>query len=215
MKIAKGSTLWLLNSILLDIIVLIAIFIFENKIKIYLTYLLLIILIITILLFIFFRDPTRAIGKEIVAPADGKIQNIKNIKDKEIGNCVQISIFMNIYNVHVNRMPLDGHILKIVHKYGSHIPAFKKESEKNERLIITIKTKIGKIKIIQIAGTIARRIKPYIKEGDKLKKGDKIGIIKLGSRVDIFIPKIKIKKINVKIGEKIKAGENTIAEIND
>jgi phosphatidylserine decarboxylase len=122
---------------------------------------------------------------------------------------------MNIYNVHVNRIPLDGTVKDIVHIHGIHLPAFKKESEKNERVITTIETKIGTIKIIQIAGTIARRIVPYIKKGDKLKKGEKIGIIRFGSRVDIFLPTNKIKKINIKVGDIVKAGETTIAETND
>ncbi len=122
---------------------------------------------------------------------------------------------MNIYNVHVNRIPLDGTVKDIVHIHGIHLPAFKKESEKNERVISTIDTKIGTVKIIQIAGTIARRIIPYIKKGDKLKKGDKIGIIRFGSRVDIYLPTKKIKKILVKVGDIIKAGETTIAETND
>jgi phosphatidylserine decarboxylase len=164
---------------------------------------------------IFFRDPEREIGKGIVACADGRIREIKNIKDDYIGDCTRISTFMNIYNVHVNRMPIDGTIKNIFHKSGFHLPAFKKESEKNERLIITVDTKIGKIKIIQIAGTLARRIVPYIKKGEKLKKGEKIGIIRFGSRVDIFLPEKRIKGLLVKKGEMVKAGENSIAKIND
>ena len=121
---------------------------------------------------------------------------------------------MNLYNVHVNRIPLEGTIKDVVHISGTHLPAFKKESEGNERVIIMIDTDIGAIKLIQIAGTLARRIVPYIKKGDKLKKGEKIGIIRLGSRVDIYIPSKKIKKINVKLGDMIKAGEKSIAEIN-
>jgi phosphatidylserine decarboxylase len=122
---------------------------------------------------------------------------------------------MNVYNVHVNRMPIDGIIKEIVHKKGSHLPAFKKKSIKNEKVIIIIDTKIGLIKIIQIAGTLARRIVPYIRKGDRLKKGEKIGIIRLGSRVDMFLPIKKIKNINIKLGDTIKAGVVSIAEIND
>ena len=122
---------------------------------------------------------------------------------------------MNVHNVHVNRMPLDGIVKDVVHHSGIHLPAFKKESEKNERVITTIDTNIGTIKVNQIAGTLARRIVPYIKKGDKLKKGERIGIIRFGSRVDVYLPSKKIKKILVKIGEVVKAGETTIAEIND
>ena len=122
---------------------------------------------------------------------------------------------MNLHNVHVNRMPLDGLIKDVVHIFGSHLPAFKKDSARNERVIITIDTDIGLVKLIQISGTLARRIVPYIKKGDKLKKGEKIGIILFGSRVDIYIPSKKIEYINVKLGDKIRAGEKSIAKIND
>jgi phosphatidylserine decarboxylase len=169
---------------------------------------------ISCVLLIFFRDPDRKIGKGVVAVADGRIREITKIRDNEVGNCIKISVFMNIQNVHVNRMPMDGEIEKIIHHDGTHIPAFKKDSEKNERVIFIIKTKIGIIKVIQIAGTIARRIVPYTREGERVKKGEKLGIIRLGSRVDVYLPANKIKSINVKIKDKIRAGEDTIAEIN-
>jgi phosphatidylserine decarboxylase len=169
----------------------------------------------TVIFLIFFRDPDRVIGKGIVASADGKIREITDVKDDDIGNCTMISTFMNLYNVHVNRIPIDGTVKNITHKKGLHLPAFKKESEKNERVITIIDTKIGTVKVIQIAGTIARRIFPYIKIGDKMKKGEKIGIIKFGSRVDVYLPNKKLSKICVRVGDIIKAGESTIAEIND
>ena len=166
-------------------------------------------------LFVFFRDPERKIGNGVVACADGKIREITKIVDEDVGNCFKISTFMNIHNVHVNRMPLDGVIKNIVHTSGLHLPAFKKESEKNERVIITFDSDIGTVKVVQIAGTIARRIVPYIKNGDKLKKGTKIGIIRLGSRVDVYLPSNKIKKLLISVGDVVKAGVDTIAEIND
>ncbi|KYK30202.1 hypothetical protein AYK20_04440 [Thermoplasmatales archaeon SG8-52-1] len=169
----------------------------------------------TVLFLIFFRDPDRIIGKGVVASADGKIREITDVKDDDIGNCTMISTFMNLHNVHVNRLSLDGTVKNITHKKGFHLPAFKKESEKNERVITIIDTKIGTLKVIQIAGTIARRIFPYIKIGDKMKKGERIGIIKFGSRVDVYLPTKKLSKICVRVGDIVKAGETTIAEIND
>jgi len=112
-------------------------------------------------------------------------------------------------------MPLDGTIKNTAHERGPHLPAFRKESEKNERMITTIDTAIGTVKVIQIAGTLARRIVPYVKKEDKLKKGERIGIIRFGSRVDIYLPSKKISKVCVKVGDMVKAGEDTIAEIND
>ena len=131
---------------------------------------------------------------------------------------VAIDLFfsrMNIHNVHVNRMPIDGIIRETIHLPGSHLPAFKKESEKNERFIIKIKTSIGMIKITQIAGTLARRIVPYIKKDDIIKKGEKIGIIRLGSRVDLYLPNNKYLKYKVKKGDKLNAGESSVAKIYD
>ena len=163
----------------------------------------------------FFRDPDRIIGKGIVSPADGYIRDIYEFIDNDLGKCKIISIFMNIHNVHINRMPIDGEIIEIIHKSGSHIPAFKKESERNERFIIKIKTSIGIIKIVQIAGTIARRIIPYVKKNDIIKKGEKIGIIRLGSRVDLYLPNKKNIKYKVTKSDNVKAGESCVAKIND
>jgi phosphatidylserine decarboxylase len=216
MRIAQGSKIWIFASFIAGLIFLIltiattwstpsSIFLFFTVV----------VFLKTFVLLLFFRDPDRVIGKGIVACADGRIREIADINDDKIGNSLKISTFMNVYNVHVNRIPLDGDIKFIEHISGIHLPAFKKESDKNERMITTINTKIGPIKIIQIAGTLARRIVPYIKKGDKLKKGERIGIIRFGSRVDVYLPSKKIKKILVKIGEGVKAGETTIAEIND
>ena len=213
MKIAKGASSWIANSIVVSSVFLFLFIIFNGfDFSIVLFFISVILYCLTAFFVLFFRDPDRTIGKGIVACADGKIREITKLKDKDIGDCVLISTFMNVYNVHVNRMPLDGTVKDVKHINGLHLPAFKKESEKNERVIILVDTKIGKIKIVQIAGTLARRIVPYIKKGDKLKKGDKIGIIRLGSRVDIYLPSGKIK---VKVRDCVKAGVNCIAEIND
>jgi phosphatidylserine decarboxylase len=210
MKLAKGSKSIIITPIIVscffDILFLI---VGLNKLGVIFILFSILSFLLAILFLIFFRDPERKIGKGIVAAADGKIREITKINDKDIGECSLVSTFMNIYNVHVNRMPLDGEIKNIKHISGIHLPAFKKESENNERVIIIINTKYGKIKIVQIAGTLARRIVPYIKKGDKLKKGDKIGIIRLGSRVDVYVPK-KLE-IKVKVGERVLAGESVIA----
>lgn len=216
MNIAKGSKWWILSPFIAFIFFSILFIFFRDEVIGAVFILLsLITFLIIIIMIIFFRDPDRIIGKEIVACADGRIREICNLKDGDAGDCIKISTFMNVYNVHINRMPIDGTIKNIVHKYGFHLPAFRKESDKNEKVIIIAETKIGIIKIIQIAGTLARRIVPYIKKGNKLKKGEKIGIIRFGSRVDVYLPTKKIKNILVKRGDLVKAGERTIAEIND
>jgi len=215
MKIAKDSTSWILTTLFTGIFFLILSLILKELLGSIFLFISVILFLMTLLFLVFFRDPERNIGNGIVAPADGKIREISKIKDDNIGDCTKISTFMNLHNVHVNRMPFDGIIKDVVHIDGAHLPAFKKESERNERVIITANTDIGMIKIIQIAGTLARRIVPYVKSGDKLKKGDKIGLIRLGSRVDIYLSTKKIKHITIKINDRVKAGVDKIAEIND
>jgi len=214
MKFTKGTYSWIITPFIFFVLFIFLIFIYPT----YYNQLLIISIIfflITLFFIIFFRDPERKIGKDIVAPADGYIRDIYEIEDVDIGKCIILSIFMNIHNVHVNRMPIDGIIKEIIHIHGSHLPAFKKESERNERFVIKIKTSIGMIKIIQIAGTLARRIVPYIKNDDIINKGEKIGIIRLGSRVDLYLPNNKNLKYKVKKGDKIKAGESSVAKIDD
>ena len=203
MRIAKGCWSWVAPPLLLSILFL-ALSWFS------LWFLVLFVPVCCILVFflIFFRDPERTIGEGIIAPADGKIRDIKHEKDQFL-----ISTFMEVNNVHVNRMPLDGRISKMTHFPGYHLRAWKKESDLNERVVITIETAIGQVTVVQLAGLIARRVYPYIKEGDTLKKGDRIGIIRLGSRVDVYLPKEKIKSIPVKIGDPVFAGKDTIAFI--
>ncbi|MCD6448318.1 MAG: phosphatidylserine decarboxylase [Thermoplasmata archaeon] len=157
-------------------------------------------LLLQIFFLYFFRDVERHIEDGIISPADGKIL---------YAGRHSVSIFMSIFDMHVNLMPYDGKIVSMKHIYGSHRPAYG-NVEKNERMEIEIESDIGRIKLIQIAGVFARRIVPYIKEGDFVKKGEKIGIIRFGSRVEIILP----ESCHVVAGEgkKIKAGEK-IAEI--
>ena len=214
MSIARGGISWIAFSFLVTIVLIISTFFFQGNIRIALIFLSAIGALKTCILVVFFRDPERNIGHGIVAVADGVIREISKVKDKDVGECTKISTFMNIHNVHVNRMPIDGKIQDIIHIDGSHLPAFTKESERNERVVLLIKSKIGLVKVIQIAGTVARRIVPYIKKGDTVKKGEKIGLIRLGSRVDIYLPTKNIKQVTVKVKDRIKAGEDTIAEIH-
>jgi phosphatidylserine decarboxylase len=215
MKIAQGGISWLISSFFVTLFLFILSLYTNNFARFFVIFLFAISLLIFFILCIFFRDPERKTGKGIVAVADGVVREIASKDDKDIGKCTMISTFMNIHNVHVNRMPIDGVIKKISYYKGTHIPAFKKESEKNERIKILIKSERELFKIILIAGTLARRIVPYIHQGDKINKGEKIALIRLGSRVDVFLPENIIKSINVKMHDKLKAGEDTIAETYD
>jgi phosphatidylserine decarboxylase len=203
MLIAKGCLSWVLPPILGDLLFLYLTWAYG------LVYLagLIPLLAVTVFFLIIYRDPTRVIGTGIVSPADGRIRDIKVTDQKTF-----ISVFMEVNNVHVNRMPLDGAVKKMVHFPGTHLRAWKKESDLNERVTIDLETPLGPVTLVQLAGLIARRVYPYIKDGDVLKKGDKIGIIRLGSRVDVHLPTDKIKQVTVKVGDPVLAGITTIAE---
>jgi phosphatidylserine decarboxylase len=167
-------------------------------------------LLIFLFFIIFFRDPEREIGEGIVAPADGKLTIVEEKHD-----ILRLSIVMGLGNVHVNRAPIEGEVLKIEHIPGKHVIAASKDSDANERLVTTLDTKIGQVKIVQIAGAFARRIKSYIKKGDNLSKGQRIGIIRFGSRVDMYLPKNGIKLV-VKEGATVIAGTSSIGtEVTD
>lgn len=215
MNIAKGGFSWIICCFLFFLLVSIFSLYTQGFLQYSLFLSSLILFMIFCVLLVFFRDPHRTIGQGIVAVADGKIREITYENDTDIGDCIKISTFMNIHNVHVNRMPSSGIIQELTHHPGSHIPAYKKESERNERVILLIKSSFGLIKIVLIAGTLARRIVPYVQKNKSLKKGDKISLIRLGSRVDIYLPQKNINTIAVAVGDKILAGETTIATLND
>lgn len=171
--------------------------------------------------FYFFRDPDRFIPQEprvIVAPADGKIINIQGMKEESFlkGEYVRVSIFMNIFSVHVNRAPISGQIEYVKYHPGKFISAFKeKASLDNEQVLIGINggedKREFKVLVKLIAGLIARRIVLWKGEGDKLSKGERISLIKFGSRVDLYVPSgVELK---VKEGNWVKAGETVIGLI--
>ena len=215
MNIAKGGLSWIVISYFFAILFVVISYYVSVPIKYVTLFFSALLLVISFLFVIFFRDPKRKTGEGVVAVADGVIREIADENDIDVGQCTKISTFMNIHNVHVNRMPLDGTVMGITHYSGAHIPAFKKESEKNERVVLLLKTEIGTVKIILIAGTLARRIVPYVNKGDTVQKGKKIGLIRLGSRVDIYLPTNKIQTIAVNMRDRVKAGEDTIAKIHD
>lgn len=168
-------------------------------------------LILLVFFLIFFRDPERAIPpyeNVAVSAADGKVVEIK---DEEFEGEVykKVSVFMNIFNVHVNRMPVSGKVVKVVHKPGKFLTADKPESSfENEQNIIYIESKYGQIVVKQVAGFLARRTVCYANEGDKLLMGDRLGIIKFSSRVDHYFP--AHTSIVVNINDHVKAGETVI-----
>ena len=161
----------------------------------------------------FFRDPERSIPpfKDVlVSPADGKV--IEVFQSEHNGQAVtKISIFMNVFNVHVNRMPITGKILSVKHVEGKFLPADRPDaSYENEQNVIEIESEYGNITVKQIAGLIARRTVCYAKEGETLPIGDRLGIIKFSSRLEVFVP--KGFDISLKNGDIVKAGESVLAK---
>ena len=176
-------------------------------------------ILITIWVYYFFRDPERfPINDDrfLVSPADGLISNIKEVSgpielNLENKSYTKVSVFMNVFNCHVNRTPLTGTVEEIYYKPGKFLNAsLDKASEENERNYFKIKNnKLGEeIIIVQIAGLIARRIVCEVEQGQNLKQGDRIGMIRFGSRVDIYF---KNKKLLVRKGQNVIAGESLIA----
>ena len=170
-------------------------------------------LILLIFTFYFFRDPERVvpIGNDIlVSPADGLITNITKIKEgKKL--YTKVSIFLSIFNVHIQRLPISGEVTKVDYIEGKFINAtLDKASDENERLKITIKNGNNLIYVTQIAGLIARRIVNYVKPNEKINQGERYGIIKFGSRVDIEFP--NNFKLLVNEGQQCIGGETIIAQ---
>ena len=179
----------------------------------------LILTIISIWVYYFFRDPDRfSIGddKYLVSPADGLIVDISERSGPEelrLENktYTRVSIFMNVFNCHVNRIPLSGKIEEIYYKPGKFLNAsLDKASEENERNYFKINSNKSseEIIIVQIAGLVARRIVCEVEQGQELKQGDRIGMIRFGSRVDLYF---KNKKVLAKLGQNVTAGESLIA----
>jgi phosphatidylserine decarboxylase len=167
----------------------------------------------------FYRDPDRKPRGGLVSPADGKVIIIDQQDDKHVGRALRIAIFMSPIDVHVNRVPTSARLLGIHHSPGGYLPAFKKESERNERLTTNWHATgedddglpVGTpFTLVQIAGTLARRIVPWKKTGQTLARGERYGMIKFGSRVDLYLP--PDVEPCVKIGQRVKAGETMMAK---
>ena len=196
----------------ISIIITFIVWLFSN----FLTF---IMLLITVWVYYFFRDPDRVAINDnsyLVSPADGLVTDISEINGpEELGlennKYTRISIFMNVFNCHVNRTPIEGKVEEIFYKPGKFFNASldkaSKENERNYYKILSIKGE--EIIIVQIAGLIARRIICEVSKDQNLKQGDRIGMIRFGSRVDLFV---KNKKILTKIGQNVVAGESLLAK---
>ncbi len=158
----------------------------------------------------FFRDPERRpCGEGVLSPADGRVVEVGRVLDDFVGDAHRVGIFMSPFDVHVNRSPVEGKVVGVRYVPGKRAVAFApKASEVNERNYVMIEGPLGRFKVCQIAGLLARRIVCYVGEGSSLSRGQRIGIIKLGSRVDLYMPSCYLPL--VKVGDRVKAGSSVI-----
>ena len=165
----------------------------------------------------FFRDPKRHIPQDpllVVSPADGKVMSVTATTDEDFmnGPATRVTIFLNIFNVHVQRAPLGGHVAHYDYQPGTFVAAWREEaSRENERASLGIETDAGPLLVRQIAGLVARRIATYPREGDTVSRGDRIGLIRFGSRVDLFLP--PDWPVIVQPGDKVQGGETPVARV--
>jgi phosphatidylserine decarboxylase len=169
-------------------------------------------LLIVLLLIFFFRDPERRVPPGdglILAPADGRVVRIAFPDEERGGDGISISIFLSLLDVHVNRSPLKGRIAEVLYRKGNFHLAFRDEaSGENEQNIITLAHGQDRIRVKQIAGLIARRIVCWVKPGEEVEAGQRIGLIKFGSRVDMILP--QEAEIRIREGDKVKGGISII-----
>lgn len=177
-------------------------------------------ILIAVFVIAFFRDPERIIpgdNASIVSPADGKVIKVERVRDDKFlkADALRICIFMNVFNVHVNRAPYPGRVLKILYNPGRFFNAsLDKASLLNEQNALILEGAGGRrFAFNQIAGLIARRIVCRVKEGMELEKGERFGMIRFGSRVDVYLP--PECRANVQAGDKVRAGSSVIGYWTD
>ncbi|MGA3083790.1 MAG: phosphatidylserine decarboxylase family protein [Thermodesulfobacteriota bacterium] len=174
--------------------------------------------LLTLFVISFFRDPERKSPQEekaILAPADGRVLLIE---DKEMapfstGGTIKVSIFMSVFNCHVNRIPVSGTIEKVFYRAGNFYSANQERaSAQNEQNALLLRTNEGQeISVVQVAGLLARRIVCWVRSGDTVKRGERFGLIRFGSRVDLFLP--SSVRILIHRGDKVKAGLTILGEL--
>ncbi len=157
-------------------------------------------------LLVFFRDPERhADGAGVVSAADGRVRAV----DRE-GARWRISVFMNVTDVHVNRFPLDASVVSVSDAGRGHRPAYRADAHHNRQRAYTLDTRLGPVEVVQMTGVVARRLVTFVSAGDQRARGDRLGMIVLGSRVDVLLPADRCRP-KVSVGERVRAGVSVIA----
>jgi phosphatidylserine decarboxylase len=173
--------------------------------------------LVTLFVLQFFRDPARPVpgdARSVLSPADGRIVAIEQTRDAYLDrDALKVSVFMNVFNVHSNRSPVDGEVKQRWYNRGSFVnAALDKASVENERNALWLRAEAGHdVTCVQVAGLIARRILCYVQAGDRLARGQRYGFIRFGSRVDVYLP--PGSQVRVSIGEKVYASATILAEL--
>jgi phosphatidylserine decarboxylase len=172
-------------------------------------------LVLTLFLTYFFRDPERAVPTApglVISPADGRIIALERVREEKFLQqpAQKLSIFMNVFDVHVNRAPVAGRVSALAYQPGRYLAANRPEApDQNEQLAMLLRTPDGAaVVMVQIAGLLARRIISYVQEGEDLDRGERVGLICFGSRVDLYLP--EQCQVQVGIGQKVKAGSSIL-----
>ena len=172
-------------------------------------------LLLALFFLYFFRNPERSgasAGGELLSPADGRVMAVEDLFEQEFlhEQARRVSIFMSVFDVHVNRAPCEGRVERVEHRDGRFRVAFKKGiDEKNERNYIVVGRNHEKLLLVQVAGFLARRIICYVREHDRVEKGEPVGMIAFGSRVDVYMP--TTYQVAVEKGQKVKSGLTILA----
>lgn len=212
MKIASDAYYFLVSGLALLIAMIVLLVRYEIA---WLNYPIIAVSIYILLVIFFFRDPDRRIPdnpQALISPADGRVIAVDDKIPEYFSEFKQrVSIFLSMLDVHINRIPIAGKIQRLEYHKGKFLPAFReKASELNEHTVIVIKNVNGKIGLCQRAGAVARRIIYNIKLGDKVNAGERFGLIRFGSRVDMYLPENMI--VHSRPKDKVRAGETIIAE---
>lgn len=199
MRLAPGSAPWILAPILLSGIVFLAARWTELALPAGTA-----LLVVALGVALFFRDPDREIGDGIVSAADGRVRLVEDDR---------LVVFLNVHNVHVIRAPYAGTVTEVQRFSGGHLPAFLGTAKKNAGVAVTLETDWGELEVRLIAGLVARRAVAWVTPGQRVDKGQRIGIIKFGSRVDVDLPPRAV--VRVSPGARVMAGTTTVAETED
>ncbi len=154
---------------------------------------------------VFFRDPERAPGPGIVSAADGRVRAVEREADRW-----RISVFMNVTDVHVNRLPLDARVEAVDDAGDGYRAAYRPDADHNVRRAYRLATPIGPVEVVQMTGVVARRLVSFVRPGSAGRKGDRFGMIVLGSRVDVLLPAARATP-TVRVGDRVRAGASSIA----